>query len=186
MDTDPVIAKKIVENLILQVNLKIRKLHRLKANEVVIINKNKLVTKQVLIDSLESKIKHFSTKYGLLDYAQQSREVTSGYMDMLLKGKKSDKAQALYDNLTKEGRHFQDLHQQLYLARGDYNAILIQFENAVTDSQKKLTYTNTIVFPEVSDKKSYPIRWLIVVFSLFGSLLFTIISLLIYNRLKHL
>ncbi len=186
LDTDPVIAKKIAEDLILQVNLKIRKLHRLKANEIVVIRKNQLVKKQELIDSLELKIQDLSTKYGLLDYTQQSREVTSGYMEMILKGKNSEKAQTLYDNLTKEGRHFHDLHQQLDLARRDYNAILIQYENAVIDLQKELTYTNTIVFPEVADKKCYPIRWLIVVLSLFGSLLFTIVALLTYNRLKHL
>ena len=186
LDIEPLVAKEIAEELILQVNLKIRKLHRLKAKEVVIIREDQLTNKQELIDSLELKIQHISTEYGLLDYTQQSREVTSGYMEMLLKGKKSDKTQALYDNLTKEGRHFEDLHQQLDLARRDYNAILIQYENAVIDSQKKLTYTNTIVFPEVADKKSYPIRWLIVVLSVLGSLLFTIIVLLIYNRLKHL
>lgn len=185
-DKDPVLAKKIVDEFINQVNLKIRKLHQSKAQEVVIIRKNQLATKQVLIDTLEAQIKRYAVKYGLMDYAQQSREVTAGYMEMLAKGSKNNKAKELFDNMTKEGRHFQDLHQQLTLARDDYNKILIDYELAVNDTKKKLTYTNTIVYPEVADKKSYPIRWLIVAFSIISSLLFTLIVILISNRLNRL
>ena len=50
---------------------------------------------------------------------------------------------------------------------------------------KKLTYTNTVGFPEVADKKSYPIRWLIVLLSFFGSVLFTLIVLLFNHRIKQ-
>jgi capsule polysaccharide export protein KpsE/RkpR len=185
LDTDPILAKKIAEELIIQVNLKIRNLHKLKAKEVVVIRKNEVNNKQLLIDSLEAKIQYYSTQYGLLDYTQQSREVTSGYMEMLLKGKKNKEVETLYNNLTKEGGHFQDLHQQLDLAREDYNKILIQYESAVVDSKKELTYTNTVVSPEIADKKSYPIRWLIVLLSVFGSLVFTMVLLMGYNRLKQ-
>jgi len=188
LDTDPILAKKIAEELIKQVNIKIKLLHQLKAKEVLVINENELLNKKMLIDTLEAEIKAYSIKYGLLDYTQQSREVTAGYMNMLLENKKGEsmeKAEELYGNLKKEGRHFQDLHHQLSLAREDYNKLLISYDATLRDVNKKLTYTNTIVSPEVADKKSYPIRWLIVVLSFIGSILFTFIILSFYNRLKQ-
>lgn len=188
IDTDPVIARDIAQELITQVNNKIKMLHQIKANELVVIRKNEIDNKKALIDTLEAEIKIYSTKYGLLDYAQQSREVTAGYMNMLLESKKGQsmqKAEELYENLKQEGHHFQDLHHQLTLAREEYNKKLIIYDEAVRDVNKKLTYTNTVVFPEVADKKAYPVRWLIVVLSFIGSIFFTFILLLFNNRLKH-
>jgi capsule polysaccharide export protein KpsE/RkpR len=188
MDTDPIIARDITQELINQVNNKIRLLHQSKAKEIIVIRENEMNNKKELIDTLEAQIRSYSTKYGLLDYIQQSREVTAGYMDMLLnskKGKEMQKAEDLYENLKREGRHFHDLHHQLNLAREDFNKILIGYENAIRDANKRLTYTNVIVFPEVADKKSYPVRWLIVLFSVLGALFFTFTLLLFYNRLKH-
>jgi len=188
-DTDPIKARDITLELINQVNNKIKKLHQVKAKELLIIRKNEMDNKRVLIDTLESEIKKYSIEYGLLDYSEQSREVTAGYMDMLLesrKGQSMQKVEELYENLKKEGRHFQDLHHQLNLAREEFNKKLILYDESVSDVNKNLTYTNTVVFPEVADKKAYPIRWLIVVLSFVGSLVFTFVLLLFNNRLKHI
>ena len=188
LDTDPVIAKSIADELIIQVNNKIKRLHQIKANELVVIRKGEVDNKKMLIDTLEAQIRRYSVKYGLLDYIEQSREVTAGYMKMLLaskKGQSMQKVEELYENLKKEGRHFQDLHHQLNLAREEYNKKLIFYDEALRDVSKKLTYTNTVVFPEAADKKAYPVRWLIVVLSFLGSIFFTFILLLFNNRLKH-
>ncbi|OFY95048.1 MAG: hypothetical protein A3K10_15050 [Bacteroidetes bacterium RIFCSPLOWO2_12_FULL_31_6] len=188
VDINPLIARDIALELVTQVNYKIRGLHREQAQEVVVMFKNQLTGKGLLIDTLEAQIKRYSVKYGLLDYTQQSREVTAGYMNMLLENKKGEsmqKAEKLYENLKEEGRYFHDLHHQLNLAREEYNKILINYDAAVKDVNKKITYTNIIVYPEVADKKTYPIRWLIVMLSLFVSVFFTYLIILFNNRLKQ-
>lgn len=188
LDTDPKLAKAIAEELIIQVNLKIRLLHQLKSKELLTIKEEQVNNKKELIDTLEAQIKIYSVKYGLLDYIQQSKEVTAGYMNMLLEDKKGEsmqKAQELYDNLKAEGRHYHDLHHQLNLAREDYNKLLISYEETLRDVNKNLTYTNTIVFPEVADKKAYPIRWLLVLMAFFASNFLVFIMLLFINRLKQ-
>lgn len=188
LDINPVTARDIAQELVTQVNLKIRGLHQEQAQEVAVMLKNQLTSKEVLIDTLEAQIKRYSVKYGLLDYTQQSREVTAGYMNMLLENKKGEsmqKAEKLYENLKEEGRYFHDLHHQLNLAREEYNKILISHDAAVKDVNKKITYTNTVVYPEIADKKTYPIRWLIVVLSLLVSIFFTYVVILFNNRLKQ-
>lgn len=187
LDKNPKQAKEMVEEIIKQLNHKIQTLHQEKAKEVVVIWENQLENKDELIDTLEKIIQQKSTTYGLLDYSQQSREVTAGYMEMLLtnkKGSSSEEIRSLYKNLQKEGSHFQDLQTQLILAREEHNRLLINYENAKKDVDKKLTYTNMVVSPEVADKKAYPIRWLIVVISFISSMLFALIVVLFYDYLK--
>lgn len=187
MDTNPAIARDIVVELIDQLNIKVRRLHREKYEEIVIILKSQLENKVALIDTLETQIRGYGSKYNLLDYVQQSREVTAGYINMLLENKKGEslqKVERLYDNIKTEGRHFQDLQHQLSLAREEYSNLLKDYDNAVKDANKKLTYTNVVVYPEIANKKSYPIRWLIVVSSLLVSFVFTLVVILFINRIK--
>ena len=66
------------------------------------------------------------------------------------------------------------------LFRGNYDRLLTQHENVVNDVTKELTYTNTVVYPEVSDKKVYPIRWLIVLLSV-SSALFLCFVLVVFR-----
>ena len=187
LDTDPKMARDITLELINQLNIKIKKLHKQKSEEILVIRKSQIDNKKQLIGVLENQIKHYSLKYGLLDYVQQSREVTAGYMNMLLENKKGEsmqKVENLYNNIKTEGRHFHDLHHQFNLAREEYGSLLIRYDEAIINVNKNLTYTNVIVEPEIADKKSYPIRWLIVVLSFFTSIFFTIVILLFTDRLK--
>jgi uncharacterized protein involved in exopolysaccharide biosynthesis len=46
--------------------------------------------------------------------------------------------------------------------RANYDRLLTEYERMVNDVTKELTYTNVVVYPEVSDKKVYPVRWLIL------------------------
>ena len=57
-------------------------------------------------------------------------------------------------------------------------------KNANRDVYKKLTYSNVVTKPFPSDKKAYPVRWLIVVISVGVSLLFSFMVLLIFNTGK--
>ena len=55
---------------------------------------------------------------------------------------------------------------------------MTEYEQVVNDVTKELTYTNVIVYPEVSDKKVYPIRWLIVAMSTASAVLICFLLML--------
>lgn len=186
LDTDPKMAKEMNLEIIKQVNIKARNLQREKSKEILKIRKNQLLNKEIQIDSLEKKVRKLSMKYGLLDYPLQSKEVTKGYMEFLLENKrgKFDEAEELYENLQKEGKRFHDLQYLLMLARGDYNDLLNEYEDAVKDVSKELTYTNLIISPRAADKKSYPIRWLIVSIAFISSLIFTTAVLFLLGKVQ--
>lgn len=186
--TSPIKAKRMVDELIHQLNLKIRQIQKEKYWEIVVINQKLMNQKAEQVDSLENLIREYSTKYGLVDYISQSVEVTEGYFKFLLSGKKGedfDEASELYTNLQKYGRKYHNFHAQLNLFNEELVERIHDYEEAVKDYNKVQTYTNVLVSPEVPDKKSYPIRWLIVLSAITASVLFTFFTLLILGYHKR-
>jgi capsule polysaccharide export protein KpsE/RkpR len=55
--------------------------------------------------------------------------------------------------------------------RANYDRLLTEHERVVNDVTKELTYTNVIVYPEVSDKKVYPVRWLVLLLTVVSAVL---------------
>ncbi len=184
---NPVKAKKMVDAILDLLNETIRQTEREKYWEIVLINKRLLDNKKVQLDSLQDLIREYSTKYGLLDYIEQSEEVTEGYVQFLLSGKKGkdyEEVKALYKNLEKHGRAFHNMHAQLNTVNDEYMNRLHGYEHAMKDYTKVQTYTNVLVKPEVPDKKTYPIRWLIVLGSMAAATGFTFALLLILGYHK--
>ncbi len=181
---DPVKSKQMVEEIIEQINLIIRRTEREKYQEVVIMHKYLLDIKKAHVDSMLAKIKEYSVKYGILDYIGQSEEVTEGYLKFLISGKKGsdfDEAKRLYNNLEKYGREFHGFHAQLNSFNSEYIKRLHNYEAALKDLNKVQTYSNIIVKPEVPDKKSYPIRWLIVLVASASAGFFAFVVLLFFG-----
>jgi len=188
VSTDPVKAKNIVEAMISELNETIRRTEREKYKENLAINKKLLENKKEQVDSLENMMRELSTKYGILDYVAQSERVTEKYLDFLLSGKKGkdfEEAKLLYDNLEKYGRRFHDLHAQLNKINDEFITRMHSYEHSVKDVTKYQTYSYVLVKPEVADKKSSPIRWLIVLFAVAGSVGFTFAMLLVLGYQKR-
>lgn len=182
--TDPVKARDIVAEIIEQLNLTIRTTQQEKYQEIVDINKQMLDQKKYQIDSLEKKMQEMSVKYGILDLTTQSERVTEKYMDFLLSGKKGpdfEEAKTLYENLQKYGRIYHDYYAQLNMHNQEYIERLNDYELSYRDLNKVQTYSNILVKPEIPDKKSYPIRWFIVLSAVVGALGFTFVLLLIFG-----
>src|SRR5207237_10327913 len=76
-------------------------------------------------------------------------------------------------NLQDKGGEFFELNEHLGRVRSSYDDLKVGYENALKDVNKQLTYSNVVTHPIPADKKSYPIRWLIVLLSVAGALFFS-------------
>ena len=182
VSTDPVKARDIAAEVIDQLNVTIRVTQREKYQEIADINRRMMLQKRVQVDSLEKLIQTISVKYGILDYITQSERVTEKYMDFLLSGKKGkdfDEAKQLYENLEMYGRKFHNYHAQLNKFNDEYLNRLQNYEHSLKDLDKFQTYSNILVNPEIPDKKTSPIRWLIVLVAMLSAVGFTFVLLLI-------
>jgi len=188
ISTDPEKAKKMVDHLIELLNHTIRITEREKYKEILVINKNLLDRSNARLDSLQKLSNEISTKYGVLDFQAQSEEVTRGYVKFLLEGKKGadfDKIKEMYGSLEKFGSYFSNLQEQLKFTNEENVEVLSFYEEARKNYLMYRTYTHILVHPQVPDKKSSPIRWLIALFSVAGAVGFTFFLLLVLGYQKR-
>lgn len=187
-DRDPVIAAAIADSIIHYFNVKARALQVEKSYEVMIIAEEQLRKKKIEMDSMEAILYTYSSQYGLLDFKQQTREV----MRSILRGGGSGggkiyaEGKQLYENLKEKGNEFNAVTEHLWRVRGGYNDLKLIYDNAYRDVYKKLTYANVVTKPFPSDKKAYPVRWLIVVITVGSSLLLAFMVLLIMDARKKI
>jgi hypothetical protein len=179
-------AAAIVDSIIYHFNIKAREMQRDKSMEVLVIAKNQMDMKKAEMDSMETVIKQIRNDHGILDYKGQSEEALRGLFRNLSSGNGNgvNEAKKMIESLKEKGGEYNALNEHLWRVRGNYNDLKIAYEVAYRDVNKILTYTNVVTKPQVADKKSFPVRWLIVLISVSSSLLFAFIVALIIEARK--
>lgn len=173
-DEDPVLARDMVQAVLDQGNQLARRLQRGKSAELLAVVRQDLARTRRGLDSVEARLDTLRRSTGLLDYDAQTEELTRGYMKALARNAgQAPKAEiaGMLKALQDHGGEFQRLallNQELI---AEYAKKQAQERQLLLDVSKELTYTNVVVHPEVSDKKVYPIRWLIVLASTTAALL---------------
>ena len=132
------------------------------------------------MDSMEAVIQSYADKYGILDFKTQTKELSKAYFKNPGKKEVAD----MYHNFIKYGQYLNDLNEHLWRVRGTYNDLKLNYENAMRDVKKKLTYANMVTKPYPADKKTFPIRWLIVLSSVISSVILGYIILLLMDARK--
>jgi uncharacterized protein involved in exopolysaccharide biosynthesis len=164
VDEEPRVARDMVLEMLDQVNLLARRLQREKSNEVLVIAERALAHERAKLDSVERRLKTLRQEKGLLSYEAQVKELTKGLVRAITSGSAAqrDALQARIRDLEERGGELRELTELSNLFRANYDRLLTDYERVVNDVTKELTYTNVVVYPEVSDKKVWPVRWLIV------------------------
>jgi hypothetical protein len=181
-DANPDTAYRIVNGILDVLNQKVLEVQKGKSIEVAKMWKKQLDMKKKECDSLSDRSKFLSTNYGLLDFNGQTREVTKAYYSG--SGAKSAEVATQMKNMEERETELQAINQHLNAALANYDDILVKYEDAERDVNKELTYSNVITSPYSADKKSYPIRWLVVLITCVSAFLFSAIALRLMERLK--
>ena len=186
MDQDPLVACNMINEMVNAFNAFTLKINKAKSQELVKIFGNQMKIKQLQIDSINTALKELGVKFGITDYHAQSRELSKAYYKSLGSGneKKISDLTNEMRNLEERGGKFHELQEHLNQSTAEYAKLLSQYNTVVNDSQKQLTYTNIVVKPYPSDKKAYPVRWLIVTVATFATLLFSLIVIMIIEGRK--
>jgi len=182
-DEDPKIACNMVKAMMNYFNLKVRMLQREKAKEVLVITSKQLELKTKQIDTIETQLNEIRRKYDILDYDTQTKELYRNYYKANSSNKQTINSALI--NLKEKGGDYQLLNEMLLSEIELMGKIKLDYENALRDANKNLTYINTITYPIPADKKSYPIRWLIVLSSTIASLVLSLFILLAVENYKE-
>ncbi|MCD6366584.1 MAG: hypothetical protein J7L46_03490, partial [Bacteroidales bacterium] len=57
-------------------------------------------------------------------------------------------------------------------------------DESIKNYKKKISYANVVSSPIPADKKSYPVRWVILMLSVLGAFLFSFIALVFYESIQ--
>lgn len=185
LDEDPTRARDMVIAILDQVDELARRLQREKSKEVLEIAERAMSHEQFKLDSVEQRLAVLRQNSGLLAYEGQTEELTRGYLLMLstpgVSQARLDEVRNMFKSLEESGGEFRALTDLSNKFRNNYDRLLTEYEKLVNDVTKELTYTNLIRYPEVADKKAYPIRWVIVLVTT-ASALFLCFVLLMWRE----
>lgn len=186
LDENPKIAAEIVNAYIELFNEKERSLQRSKTLEVVRIIKDQFDKKKIEMDSVEAKLREFRIRYGMLNYEAQSKVVAKNLFRSKKKADPDDMAKvlAMKKNLEERGGEFIALGEHAYRNRAMYNDLKVSYESALKDLNKELTHANIITAPYPADKKTYPVRWLIILIVAGSSFLFSMVVIYLMENAK--
>jgi len=187
LDKNPEQACKMVKELINLFNKKVKELHKEKSAEVVVITSNQLRQKENQIDSVSKLLKELSSEYNIIDFEAQAKEVTKGYLKTVDGGGSGVNNKAVVElkkNLEEKGGDYILLNNFLVGLTEQYIELQTEYEIALRDVNKELTYTNVVSSPIPADKKVYPIRWLIVFISTLSTMFISVLVLIYIDKLK--
>jgi uncharacterized protein involved in exopolysaccharide biosynthesis len=185
-DTDPQMAADMVATIVFALNNKISTLHKQKTAEVKDVLAKQMKLKSDQLDSLNRILQELRVKYHILDYNIQVKEASKGYMKSVSGGRASKDIDDLLRNLEERGGEY---YKAKVIYDGTLNAYTLvrnDYDNTLKELNKNFTYTYVVSDPVPSDKKSYPVRWLIVLISVVAANMFLFAIIIINDYKKRL
>ena len=177
-DKDPQVACDIAKDILYFYDQKVSKLHRDKAKEVVDMYAHQLELKQQDLDAMKAQLAYLGTNYGLANYERQSQEITKGYING------SPRATEMKQNLEQYGPESIDLENKIIAEATAFSEVKLDYEQQLRLYNAELTFSNVITEPYPADKKSYPVRWVVVALSALGAFLITLLVLFVIENRK--
>lgn len=189
LDYVPERARDMCDSIIHFYNRKVREMHKAKDHEMVEISQRGLKRKYVELDSLGIELDSMRKAYGIVDFKSQVPEITRGYMEALATGRgnaqDTREIKKLFNNLAEKGTELSLLESRYNYVLSAIDSLTTQYEVYLNEYQKDITYAHVVDYPVVADKKSYPIRWLIVAFSLVSALFLSLLVFLVLDYRKQ-
>jgi len=170
LDKDPEIACAMVKDIIRLYDQKVGKLHKIKRLEAVDMYRFQLDKKEQYIDSLRNRLNEIATNYGVISVPDQSREVSRGFISG-----SGSKTSELKKNLEIYGPEVIAITDLLESESEAYSAAKLDYEQELRFYNSRMTFSNVISEPFVSDKKAFPIRWVVVLLCGFAACLLSMV-----------
>ena len=124
--------------------------------------------------------------YGVVDYERQTERLTEAYGQAILRGntKAANTLQKKLDILAKYGGGYVSIRDFLRYEKKQLSNLKVKYAEALVDATQTLPTKFTVNKAVKAEKKSYPIRWLIVVVSTFSAFILSLLFLVIYDAVK--
>ena len=156
--------------------------------EVADMYRLQLQKKRNTIDSLKTILQDLGEDYGIIEYSNQSQEIFRGLLgtyDGNIGKINKKEVERLKNNMEKYSGQLLEVTEMIQNEARTYVQVKLDYELAVRFIDSHMTYSNIVSAPYVSDRKEYPVRWIIVALAALAAFMFSsFIIMFIENRKK--
>jgi uncharacterized protein involved in exopolysaccharide biosynthesis len=187
LDKDPVVASNIANDiaaLLDSLKIGMQKERAFRGYEIVKKEYESLRDDIHMKEDSLTKLREL----GIFDYETQSEMITRQLAIEIAKNPNSNAVKALDDKLSvlaKYGGPYVSIRDGLEYEKKLLVDIREKFDKAKIDAEEELPQTFKVDIAYPAEKKSYPVRWLIVMVASVSTLLLTIFILILIDSLKN-
>ena len=189
LDFYPQRASDMCDSLIEFYNRQVGHIYKAKNLEMIHILENQLHKKKMEYDSVVTDLNKVRSESGIIDFKEQVAEVTRGYMTALANGRGSTtdakQIKNLYDNMIESGAQAYLLERNMNYLMKNIDSLQTLYDLNLSEYEKVITYSHVVEKPFPADKKAYPVRWLIVLFSLASAVFMALLVFLVLDYRKE-
>jgi uncharacterized protein involved in exopolysaccharide biosynthesis len=164
LDEDPEIAYAMVNEIIRLYNVKFGEIHKTRKWENARMYEKNLARKYNFIDSLKRDLAKIANDGNMINYLYLSKGNSIAYFSEGKDNNAEDIASAIA------------LVELIASETAAYSEIKIEYEREIRQADGDITYINVVSRPFIAEKKSYPVRWIIVALCGIGALLMSILA----------
>ena len=150
LDEDPEIAYAMVNEIIRLYNVKFGEIHKTRKLENARMYEKNLARKYNFIDSLKRDLAKITNDGNMINYLYLSKGNSIAYFSEGKDNNAEDIASAIA------------LVELIASETAAYSEIKIEYEREIRQADADITYLNVVSRPFIAEKKSYPVRWIIV------------------------
>ncbi len=186
MDEDPVMAAKMANYTADVLDSIMNFMHQHRAEKAFNIVKNEYFSLKNDIHQMEDTL-NMLRKYGVYEYEKQAEVFSAAYAEAIANNN-NNAANILEQKLTKLGKYGGDFYaitQFLEFEKEKLSDLKARYKEAKVEAKRYIPYIFVIDQASVAERKSYPIRWLIVFITVVSSVVGALIFMLIYNRIRE-
>lgn len=187
LDRDPDTARLMVDALLNFYNKKVRRMQKEKFGELANAYAGQLRRERYVMDSIKNRLRELGTQKGIFEYTYQSQQIMKAYLRNVQGGPEAvntKEARRLARNMGKYGGELVQLVKMLQKEAAAYVNVKLSYEKEYRHVISNVTYTNVVTHPYASDKKTYPVRWLIVLVSVLSVFTLSLIVISFLERKK--
>jgi LPS O-antigen subunit length determinant protein (WzzB/FepE family) len=187
LDEDPKLASKIANDIADLLDSTKARMQRDRAEQALAIVETEYRRKQAEVQLMADSMAALNA-LGMYDYESQSEVTSQQYAIALAKGDQGaiKRLAEHLDILSKYGSAYMSIRENLYIQREQLNLLKKKYDEAKIDAEAVLTYRFIVNKAFPAERKSHPVRWLIVAVSTTAALVFGVLMLILFDNIRSL
>lgn len=187
LDEKPEDAAKIANGIAEILDVRMNEIQKERASKAFQIMERSYTDYLAYVKGLEDSLKFIMSK-GVHDFEKQSEVLTQAYAEAVTKNNKAaiDAINEKLDLISKYGAQQYNLKEKLQNSAIQFNQLKAKYEEAKMDANEKITNFFVVDHATPAEKKSYPVRSIIVIVAAACSFIFSLMVLLVMEKLKQI